>query len=166
MNRLSCHEVERDESRLQSFLPDRFVLLQPRWEPGSGREWEEIAEHLKEVSDPNEVIHLASVDAQAVLNARAPSWLEYLTSLAPDVREHAETARSWLFARAAAVPTADEWCNRYCLEFSDGRILDLGWRAWAQFVAACVDQRDSYIRYYDRDTCKAWAEQDRCLTSK
>lgn len=166
MNRLNCREVERDESQLQAFLPERFVLFQPRWEPGSGRAWEEISDQIEELSDRNGVLDLTSADAQAILSTRDPSWPEYLASLSPDVREHADAARSWLLARAGGIPTADEWCNKYCLAFSDGRILDLGWRAWAQFASACVDRRESFLRYYDRETCQAWAEQDRCLTSK
>ncbi len=129
-----------------------YVPSSPDRQPVTGREFEELFQELAEHADPDGVVYLSEPPTAALVNPPDPSWSEYLEAFDSSRRPYLVAARKWLLQREGPIPCADEWCNQYYLAFSDGRFMTFTWRAFGAFVAACLDQRDSYIVWSNRSS--------------
>lgn len=85
-----------------------------------------------------------------------PSWEEYVAGFRDDLRPYLELWKTWILSQSP-IPCADEICNDYHFEFSDGKKLGVSWRAWGDLAQAAVGKREGYMTYYMR----GWSSPDK-----
>jgi hypothetical protein len=79
----------------------------------------------------------------------SPNWEGYVAGFNNDLRPYFEVWKEWILVQNP-YPCADEICNDYHFEFSDGKKFSLSWRAWGDLVQAAVNKQEGYLTYYMR----------------
>ena len=149
--RLTCREVEQDED----FAGRDRIGFRRRFGVGDRARSRALPSR-----DPQSAIGADATYEQHTEPGSGPhpSWDEYLAELEIGAGPYAEAARAWVLQQPARILASDEWCDFHTLEFSDGAVLAVGWRAWAQFLSACFDRRESYMKYYCRENFEIWTD--------
>ena len=71
---------------------------------------------------------------------------KYLKEMKPSLRKYLKVLKNSGLWKGLY----GEDMNNVCWEFSDGKIISMTWRAFADFRAAVEGKKESYLRYYMR----------------